>query len=311
MLYILLGIHFLSRILSDIMRKKNSSVFSVNGLTGSLFYVFETSLFALFYFWALNGFHLVFNRTVMIYGLIYGIIVIASLVPSVFVYNYASFAFISFVSGSMTLILSFVSGMVLFGEQVSFGKIIRGVMMLCAAALVFIGRTAKKTKNAEAKENTEAEKRKNLITVLSILVFSAFLGAAGTAVLKYYSADSMAADQNSFFFVTNVFSAVLVLPILPFTMKRDKITVSALWKMVKSRKTVYSAITTLNSNINSIVQLFLLGMMDVSVYTPVTSAFTFVAIAAATPIIGEKLDKYTVAATVLAVMSVVLPSLLF
>lgn len=309
-MYILLGIHFLSRTLSDVMRKKNSTAFSVDGITGSLFYVFETSLFALFYFWALNGFHLEFNPTVILYGLIYGIIVIVSLVPSVFVYNYASFAFISFVSGSMNLILSLLMGMILFSEVITVEKILRVVIMLCATAVMFIGRNSNKAETEVANES-KTEKRKKLIIVLSIIAFSALLTAAGTAVLKYYSADTNVTDQNSFFFITNIFSSLLVLPVLPFTMKRDKIKLYDLWKMVKSKRTVYSAVTTLNSNINSIVQLLLLGMMEVSIYTPLSSAFSFAAVAVAIPIIGEKLNRYTIIATLLAILSVVLPAIAF
>ena len=310
MIYPLFSFYFLTRILSDVMRKKNSSTFSADGLTGTLLYVFETSLFALFYFWALNGFQLKFNSTVVLYGLLYGIIVIVSLVTSIFVYNYASFAFVSFVSGSMTLILSLLSGVILFEETISVEKILRVVIMLGATAVIFIGRNSGKDKNEE-KSGTKGEKRKKLIIVLSTIVFMSLIGAAGTAVLKFYSADPNVTDQNSFFFITNIFSALLVMPVLTFTMKRDKIELLDLWKMVKSKKSIYSAITTFNSNIHSIIQMLLLGMMDVSVYTPVSSAFTFVAVAVATPIIGEKLNKYTIIATAIAVLSVVLPAIIF
>ena len=164
--------------------------------------------------------------------------------------------------------------------------------MLCATAVMFIGRNSNKAKT-EAENESKTEKRKKLIIVLSTLAFMSLIGAASTAVLKYYSADTNVTDQNSFFFITNIFSAFLVLPVLPFTMKRDKIKPSDLWKMVKSKKTIYSAVTTLNSNINSVVQLLLLGMMDVSIYTPLSSAFAFAAVDVATPIIGEKLNRYT------------------
>jgi drug/metabolite transporter (DMT)-like permease len=182
--------------------------------------------------------------------------------------------------------------------------------MLCATAVMFIGRNSNKAKT-EAENESKTEKRKKLIIVLSTLAFMSLIGAASTAVLKYYSADTNVTDQNSFFFITNIFSAFLVLPVLPFTMKRDKIKPSDLWKMVKSKKTIYSAVTTLNSNINSVVQLLLLGMMDVSIYTPLSSAFAFAAVAVATPIIGEKLNRYTIIATVFAILSVVLPAVIF
>ena len=310
MLGLLFGGMFLTRVISDIMRKKNSNVFSVNGITGSLFYVFETSLFALFYFWALNGFKLSFNFNVLVYGLLYGLIVITTLVPAIFVYKYATFSFVTFVSGSASLILSLVAGKLLFNEVISSDKLLRVALMLVATVVIFYGNQSKAKAANEEQRNSENGK-KNLMIACGLILFSALLGVASTVMLKLYANDPNVTDQNSFFFVTNIFSALLVLPALPFTMKRDKVKVSDLVNMVKSKKTVYSAVTTINSNINSIIHIAILGLMDVSVFTPLSSALSFAAVAIATPIIGEKLNRYTVISTVIAILSVILPFLLF
>lgn len=303
MLYLLLGIHFFTCLISQIMRKKNSMVFAVKGITGSLFYVFETSILGLFYFCALNGFRLHFNRTVVLYGLLYGIVVIATLIPSIFLYNYASFAFISFISSCLSLVFSLLSGRIFFGEVISEDKLMRIILMLAAAAVIFAGRRLE-----EHSDNENREKhRKKLFMALLLILFSALVGTMGTAVMKFYMLSEQATDQNSFFFITNIFSAALVLPIFPFVMKRDSVRVKDIWDMVKTQKTLYAAITTMNSNIGSIVQIMILSIMDVSVYTPLSSAMVFVAIIAATPLIGEKLNKYVLIAAVLAILSVVLP----
>jgi len=306
MIYLLFGFFFASRVFSDVMRKKNSKVFSTNGLTSSLFYVFETSLFALFYFWVLNGFVLHFNGRVLLYGLLYGLVVLTTLVPSVFLYNYTTFAFASFVSGSFSLIMSLLSGWLVFGEAITADKLFRVVLMLMATGVIFLGRRGDLCKSATDEKGKRSGAR-NLIIAVLLITFTTVVGAAGTAIMKFYSADPAVTDQNSFFFATNVFSALLVLPILPFTMRHDGVSMGDLFGMVKSKKTLYSAITTINSNLNSIVQMLLLGMMEVSVFTPLSSAFSFAAVAIATPIIGEKLDKYTVISTAIAIASVVLP----
>lgn len=306
MIYLLFAFFFASRVFSDVMRKKNSKVFSTSGLTGSLFYVFETSLFALFYFWVLNGFVLHFNGRVLLYGLLYGLVVLTTLVPSVFLYNYTTFAFASFVSGSFALIMSLLSGWLVFGEAITADKLFRVILMLMATGVIFLGRRGDLCKSAPDEKGKRSGAR-NLIIAVLLIAFTAVIGAAGTAIMKFYSADPAVTDQNSFFFATNVFSALLVLPILPFTMRHDGVSMGDLFGMVKSKKTLYSAITTINSNLNSIVQMLLLGMMEVSVFTPLSSAVSFAAVAIATPIIGEKLDKYTVISTAIAIASVVLP----
>lgn len=308
MLYLLLFGTLLTDTISVVMSKKNSSAFSVNGLTGSLFYVCETSLFALFYFWALNGFSLAFNLSVVVYGFLYALIVIISMVPSIFVYNYASFAFVRFVSSGTKLAFSLIGGIILFDEVVTPDKLLRIFIMICVITVIFIGQ---KRKMPDDNNEKQAADKKKLLIAISIILFSALIGVASTVLLKLYSADSRVTDQNSFFFMTNIFSAFLVLPILPFTMKRNKVAFSDLCGMVKSKKTVYAAVTTLNSNIGSIILMPLIAMMDISVFTPLTSAFSFIAVAIATPIVGEKLNRYTLIATGLAVLSVVLPAVLF
>ena len=302
----------LSRTLSDIMRKKNSSAFSLNGLTGSLFYVFETSVMALFFFWALNGFTLSFNSRVFVYGFIYGIIVVCSLIPSIFMYNYASFAYITFLSGSASLVISLISGVLIFSEEITVEKILRIILMLMATLVIFLGRSSK-SENKEKKPDSNATKRANRKKSLKLyfcILVSVLLGAASTVLLKFYALDGAVTDQNSMFFATNIFSAALVLPVLPFTMKRDGVGFEDITKMLKSKKTVYSAITTLNSNIASVITITLLAIMDVSVYTPVASALTFVAMAIAVPIMGEKLTKHTLIATLIAILSVIAPPLI-
>jgi len=51
----------------------------------------------------------------------------------------------------------------------------------------------------------------------------------------------------------------------------------------------------------------MIASMDVAVYTALTSALGFIALAIATPLVRERHDRYTLAATVLAVLSIVIP----
>ncbi|MBQ8583530.1 MAG: hypothetical protein IJ488_02850 [Clostridia bacterium] len=308
-IYILFLGYTLSKTLSDIMRKANSKTFSLSGLTGSLFYIFETSLFALFFFWALNGFTLSFNPRVIMYGFVYGIIVVVSLVPTIFMYNYASFAYITFLSGSLSLVFSLLAGMTVFGEELTVEKVVRILLMLVATLIIFLGRNAE-GKKKEGADGDRPEKKRHSPKLYICIFVSVLLGCASTVLLKFYSQDAGVTDQNSMFFATNIFSALLTLPILPFTMKRDGVSLSDIGKMLKSKKTVYSAITTANSNVASIIQITLLSMMEVSVFNPIAGALSFVAMAIAVPIMGERLNRYTVLSTATAILSVVIPALI-
>jgi hypothetical protein len=54
----------------------------------------------------------------------------------------------------------------------------------------------------------------------------------------------------------------------------------------------------------------MIAQMDVAVYTPITSAIGFVALAIATPLVRERLDRYTLTATAIALLSLFLPLLI-
>lgn len=305
MTYLWLLLYALFMLVGNVMNKTNSNAFSSKGITGSLFFVFETSIFALLYFWAFNGFKLEFNSRVILYGFLYGLVVILTVIPSIFVYRYATFSFVSLVSGCLVLLLSLVSGAVFFDEIIGFDKLLRVIIMLCATFVIFLGRNEQ---NNEKGKQTKEGNKKNITISCLIIAFFAVVSTLGTALVKFYSVDSGVTDQNSFFFMTNIFSALLVLPILPFAMKKDGVSLKDLGLMLRSKKTVFSAVTTLNSNLSSIVLIFLLANMDVSVFTSVSAALSFAVVAVTTPIIKEKLDKYTIAATVIAILSVVIPS---
>ena len=181
--------------------------------------------------------------------------------------------------------------------------------MLVATLIIFLGRNAE-GKKKEGADGGRPEKKRHSPKLYICIFVSVLLGCASTVLLKFYSQDAGVTDQNSMFFATNIFSALLTLPILPFTMKRDGVSLSDIGKMLKSKKTVYSAITTANSNVASIIQITLLSMMEVSVFNPIAGALSFVAMAIAVPIMGERLNRYTVLSTATAILSVVIPALI-
>ena len=285
----------------------NSRSFSAFGTTGSFLYVIETSIFSLLFFWGMNGFKLFVNPTVTLYSAIYGALVVLNLFCTVFVYNYGSVAMVNFITGTVSLIAAMISGMLLFGEQMMPDKLLRIGLMLVCIFIVLMG--AKK--NAPMTER-EAKGHSGIHPLAIILpTVMALISTCVSAIIKYYSADVSATDSNSLFFMTNLFSLIYCIPIVFATMKRDKISPKDIVVICKDKR---SAVVFLNTAIGCVqagVTALLLATMDVAVYTPLTSALGFIALAAATPMVRERLDRYTVAATAVSILSIALPEILF
>ena len=302
---ILIALYLAFRVVNDVVKKKVSNSFSGNGVSGSLFFVLETSIFAMLVFFVLNGFKLYVNPRVAFYGFLYGVIVIVAVASGVFVYNYATIAFVGFASSGVNLLLSLLLGVVLFSEKVGFGTVFRIVLMLLAALVSFIG-----AGGFGKGDSVKALRGNKFLVGIFFTVIIGVTTSLANVLMKYYGTDPGVTDSNSFFFMTNVFSGLLVIPMIPFAAKRDGVKFSELVDYVKGKKALYAMLTTASSNLCSVFSILILAMIDVSVFTPLQGALGFVSIAIATPIIREKLDKYTLIATALAIASVAVPELI-
>ena len=306
--YLVLLVYFATRVTSAITVKSNSRSFSVYKSTGSFLYIIETSLFSLFFYWALNGFKLSVNPTVTLYAAIYGAIVVCSLTISIFVYNYGSLAMVNFITSTVSLISAMLSGMILFDEVLTPDKLLRlGLMFVCTVIILLGAR-----KNAPHPTDTEQKKRKGVHPLALILpALTAILGTGTSVLIKSYSGASLSTDSNSLFFMTNVFSFAYSIPIIFLTMRKNKVSPREIVQICADKRSAIALATTAIGSIQAIATALLLEAMDVAVYTPVTNAIGFIALAIATPIVREKLDRYTVCATIVSVLSIILPVVLF
>jgi hypothetical protein len=94
-------------------------------------------------------------------------------------------------------------------------------------------------------------------------------------------------------------------------MKWENITFASTLKICADKKSAVAFLNTAIGSVQTITMALLLVTMDIAVYTPITSAIGFIALAVATPIVRERLDRYTVLATAVAILSIVLPTVLF
>lgn len=307
MTYLLLLIFFMTRVGAAVTTKMNSRSFSAYGVTGSFLYIIETSLFSLLFYWVMNGFKLDINSTVLIYGAIYGAAVVFALICSIFVYNYSSIATVNFIVGTVSLVASMFAGILLFDEKMMPDKLLRiGLMFVCIFIVLCGAR-----KNAPKTER-QAKKKTRIHPLTIILpIMSALISTGTSIIVKLYTAAPEATDSNSLFFMTNLFSFVYSVPIIFAVMKWENITLASTLKICADKKSAVAFLNTAIGSVQTITMALLLVTMDIAVYTPITSAIGFIALAVATPIVRERLDRYTVLATAVAILSIVLPTVLF
>ena len=301
--YLLLLAYMIPRTTCIVTTKLNSSSFSAFGLTGSLLYTLETSIFSLPVYWIAAGCTLALNSTVWMYGALYGICSFACLILAVFMYNHGSVTLVNFVSSTVTLIASSAFGAILLGEEITPALILRVSLMLICVLTLFLG--SDRSEGAAVRK-----KRFNPLSILLPAIYALF-GLGATFIIKYFTADAAATDTNSLFFVVNVFGAVYSIPMILISAKKDKLRAREVVGICTDKRTSYAAVNTLFGGVQAIITALLIASMEVSLYTPVVTALGFICMAIATPIVRERLDRYNIAATAIAIASLFLPMLIF
>ena len=303
--YLLLLVYLIPRVCSALTTKHNSTAYSRLGVPGAFLYSILTGIYSLFFFWALNGFKLYINSAVSLYAMVYGACVVLSLSVTVFMYNHGSMALINFISGTLSLTASAVFGALLLGEKITPELILRISLMMLCVLTVFIG-----TKNS----NIDEEKKSLSPLTFILPAFAAIIGLVVTFLIKYYTVDPNVTDTNSLFFMTNVFCIAYALPILFVltVIERGKgVDISDLLKACVDKRSLGAFATTGLGAVQTVITALLITSMDVATYTPVISAMGFLAMAIVTPLVRERLDKSKIIATVIALLSLFLPSLIF
>ena len=283
-----------SKVVAGASRAKYSLFLTVNGLI------------ACFFFWLFGGFSVTATRATLIFGAIYAVIVAASILLNMAAYGMVSVTGVNVILNGCGLLCTSAMGALLFGEELSIKNIIRILIMLVAIALTFID-TKRRGGLAEKSEDSQKKAGKGkMARLVTVLVLIVAVSCANTVTLKYFTLAEGAADNNSFFFFTNVFLSAGCGMVLLFETVRRKGRIDEAAEIFKPRAILPIVGNTAASNIGSLVGVILLSQIDVLVYTPISSAVGIISGVVGSLIFKEKLSIYSYLAALVALAAVII-----
>ena len=130
------------------------------------------------------------------------------------------------------------------------------------------------------------------------------IASLATLVSKYYTVIVGSSDANSFFFITNLFqigfgcvgALIIYVKCRP---KREEIL-----PYFKPKNLAITSLNTITSNVASLIDLLILSLMDVTVYSPISNTLMLLAGGAASLMLRQRLGKYSIMAISLSVLTV-------
>ena len=283
-----------SKLCSNMISQKSLASFSVvlivNGIAACLF------------FYISSGFVLSINGATALYSLIYALVAGVSVVSNLIVYKYASISNVTIISNSCGMFCTAILGGIFFSEHVSGKTVLRLFIMLAAMILAFVDQK----RNNHSNNAQKSSKKRSLLPLILIVIVITACGCANTVVLKAFSNSTKVTDENSFFFFTNVILCIgsgIVFAIACLR-KRGELKSSVL--LLRPRRLVSVVGNTVCSNISSIVTVLIVAVMDVSLYSALSSAMGVLTGVIGSLLFKEKQGIFAYLAVVIACVAILI-----
>ena len=300
----LLVVYMLSSVGSISFSKATSKVVSGASRAKYSLFLIVNGLVACFFFWIFGGFKLSVNLPTLIYSAIYALIVALILILTMVAYRMVSVSGVNIIKSGCGLLGTSAIGFILFSEELSANSLIRIAVMTAAIVFTFID--AKRKESGEERKASEKKDAGVTLKLAIVLVLIVIVCCANTVTLKYYTLDIRVADENSFFFFTNLLLSLGCGVVLLFDAIVKKGKLHDAKEIFKPRALLPIVGNTLCSNIGSLVGILLLAEMQVSVYTPVTSALGIISGVIGSLIFKEKLGVFSYLAAAAAIIAVII-----
>ncbi|MBE6548943.1 MAG: hypothetical protein E7670_00780 [Ruminococcaceae bacterium] len=279
-----------------------SNILTQNSVAKYSLILIINSFVACLFFGIFGSFKIAVNRATFLYSVIYAVIAAVSIISGVVVYRYASISNVNVVSSSCGMICTAIVGWIFFTEKVDRLNIIRLIIMLVAIVFVFFDQKKKES----AIKPTMERKKGDLFSLAIIITIITVCGCANTVVLKAFAMSKKVTDENSFFFLTNVFLLIVALTIFMAECIQKKGEFKNSAELLHPKKLIAIGGNTVCSNISSLVSVLIVAQLDVSIYSPISSALGIIVGLVGSLIFRERLGVFAYIAAAVACVAVVI-----
>ncbi len=231
-------------------------------------YALVTGVMAMGVFWTMTGFALELNARAVQYAMIYAVVVLASYFTRLPAYRHLGVAEVGLISSGGSLVLSMLAGALLFGERLTLVSVLRMALMLASLFFLFLDR-----KSHAPKKTGEGKKAIGALLGLGLVA----VGVVSGICSKYIAIDPLVPDANSLFFMTNVFTSSAALICLPLLCKGKVRAIGAEFVSIAPVQYLMILISTVASNIQSLLAVLILAEDAFTLYVPLSGALGILA----------------------------------
>ena len=299
---LLLSLSLLSGVAGNLFSKWKSNRLRSNTPLRYVLYLFLNGVVGALFFFLSGGGAMKTDAMCLLFSALCGFCVAGVLVCGVMLLHLASVVGVHVLQSACSMVASGLLGAMLFHEVVDGWRILRMVLMVLAALLVVLEGGGVSVKRSE-----KGSRKGGALLLVLLLILSTCSSVGYSLSMQYYLRTVEGADPDSLFCFTNVFLAVGTILLFAVLSPVRRAEARDSMAMFRPRMLFLIAASTLLSNVSSLLQAYLVEVMDAAVLSPVTSAISVLCAFVASLILKERIGKYSYGAALLSLLTVLLP----
>ena len=222
---------------------------------------------------------------------------VGNVLSGLYALKYCLAASVTSVQNGGSMVILSALGFLLWNEVPTAFRLAAIAVMLIAIYCIF-----KETKTGNVQE---APLGKRLLFLGLVLLFWVMT----TVVNKLFVESCGETHKNSYFFMTNVFMVLYGVVFVAIYCIRHPFPKETVGALIQPKRMVWIAGNTVIGNLQTLVGLMLVSMVEVSVYSTVSTSLAILSGVLVSVILRQKMTKFTYISVVLAIIAVILQAL--
>lgn len=281
----------------SLAQRKCSEYVCDNDLITKAVYLILNSLTGCCAFFLLAGFRLYVDSKIVFFGFLLSFACVGNVISGLYALKYCLAASVTSVQNGGSMVILASLGFLFWGDAVTLPRVAAILIMLLAVYCIF--------QETKAGDVQQAPLGKRLVFLGAVLLFWVLT----TVVNKLFVQVCDEAHKNAYFFMTNVFMVLYGVLFVAFYCIRHPFPTATVQKLTQLKPLAVIASNTVIGNLQTLVGLVLVSMVDMSVYSTVSTSLAILSGVLVSVILRQKMTKFTAFSVVFAIVAVVLQAM--
>ena len=220
--------------------------------------------------------------------------------------RYASILGAGILVSPFSIMFTSLCGVLIFSETIAYTTYIKVALLTVSALLIYLDLRVRTSKNGNVTDPEKEKPKADLKKFFPLAALGVVFGAIQTIIPKLFALSDTVTDEHSFYLMTNVFMLLSALSYFAFLSVKSKENFKDSLVIFEPKRLAPTVLNVVSNNVSSLVLIPILAAVNLSVYTPVSSAYGIVVSIVASLCFKEKLGVFSYLGAAVAIIAMII-----